>query len=324
MDGAVTIGDRDAQQASFSMPLPTFSAYCNARRLWGDRAHLSLVLIVTLSAVGRCHQACLPLERLGFAVYLLGVAGCLAWAHLQPCSYVRWRELSQSLVRIAALSVQVSGACVVIAVFRGAEPPWQRGTGPREHGMFLLSLLLATNVVGLVQFSLASRLRLPVHTVTQAAALAVTLSSIPSLCSCSTMQLAPSRRVVHTLHSAIDLLSCRWAFSGFAKAAAEPPSPVAECWAVVAAVQVLVGFVLPEVLLAVWECRDFHHFKERTGGRYQRSFCAWLYANFTDQPQEQGWVRWSKLLLAGLVLFSTVWDILLNLAAGMGAKSGQL
>lgn len=223
--------------------------------------------------------------------------------------------------------LQTAARCSLPAALQG------HGAGLRDRARFLMALVLASGVVGLVQFSLTTRLRLPLHVAVQAAVLLlVTMKDISTVCASEVMALLPSQALVHRLYSAIDFMSLRGVLYGDANgggggksadgsAGAGAPTPAAECWAVLALLQVALGFVLPTVILANWECGELQWYSKRPGmasRRFQHDWLTALYSHATDMPGDAGWLRRAKLAFAAAILLSVLWDILALMAIQSG------
>lgn len=105
-------------------------------------------------------------------------------------------------------------------------------------------------------------------------------------------------------------------------AAAAAPGHAAECWAVVAMLQLTLGFIVPVVLHAEREAAEFRAFWRRHSGRVQPGWCATLYLHSAAvegqrggggvemREGEYGVLRRVRLLVAGYFLLLPLWDIL--------------
>jgi hypothetical protein len=244
------------------------------------------------------------------------MAGCVLLASTAPSSYWRWREPASALLRVYFCTLQAS-SLTRIAALESADPWGRHGSGVLAHLVFLGQFVFATKVVGLLQWGLVSRVRLPLHITFQGAAVAATVASISSLCTCGAMQQAPARAWMHKLFAVLDWLAL---YAPFSAPAFSASNSAGECWAVVATAQIGLGFAVPTVVHAAWECADFVRFSQQTRGRFRDGWCTWLYQNVTDGPMGEGWVRRTKLVLASWSLFSVLWGIL-RVAAGSAAAA---
>jgi hypothetical protein len=236
-----------------------------------------------------------------------GILGALAWSRVAPGQYVAWREAVVAIVRILANACPVV-PLILTTMLRSANP-WQQGA-MLGHVLFMGLLLFSSGVLGMMWYALALRLPLPLHAIVQGMSTFLFLKHVPSLCACGAMEQAQSVSVMRRLYAVFDLVSMRWLFG----APSGPASPAGECWAVMAALQICMGYVFPTVVLAVRECRKFVEFWRQARGHYRSSWRTWLYENTTDGPLNAGWVRWGKLALASVYFFSVLWDILVVLS----------
>jgi hypothetical protein len=236
------------------------------------------------------------------------ILGAIVWARAVPGSYLAWREAIISWVRIWA-SASSAVPVVLVATLQRANP-WQQGALV-GYPLFLGLLLFSCSVVGLAWYALALRLSLPVHAIVHGMSLLLFLKQVPAVCASGAMQQVQSVSAMHGLHAVFDLVSMRWLFG----APSSSLTPAQECWAVMAALQIFLGYMVPTVVLAVQECREFLEFRRLSRGGYQSNWRTWLYENTTDAPLNAGLLIWGKVALAGLMLFNVVWDTLVVTAA---------
>lgn len=86
--------------------------------------------------------------------------------------------------------------------------PWQRlGTGVAGTAIFLLLLVCCTEVACFAQHALALHLSLGWHVVVQAAAVAVVASRAEAFCTCAAMRQEPSKAVMSSLARGFDWLA---------------------------------------------------------------------------------------------------------------------
>lgn len=236
----------------------------------------------------------------------VALASCFAWAGISPSTYARWRSCALGPLRVA-IQAQPIISLVVVGIMNNADP-WQYG-GTAGGALFWLLFTLCSGSLGAVQWALAARLPLLLHAVAQAGVLWLELSRLPSFCGCQVMQQPQSRAAVRRAYSLLERLSSFGHTRGSAAL-----GPQAQCWAVAALVLVWLGFVLPTVVVAVWECEEFHKFRAVTGGRHLSGWRTWLYERTAAAPVEGGWVRGGKLALMCWPLVGVVWDLVKTMA----------
>lgn len=294
--------------------LPVFRDYYDQQRALGDQANL-LIVLVELGAVLIKYRHIIANFEGSMMLFNCALAACiLAWVRMHPNSYIRHREVIVSLTKLWIVKTsRIGGLSGATAVFQTADNFWQRGTGLLQQLTFLGGLLLGSNLVALLQHAFVFRLCLGVHAIVHMALLGVTMAEIPSLCECQALQQPESKAFIGRLHSLFELLGLHWVYHP--TSSAQQHTPTQKCWAVVALLQVGLGYALPTVLLAVWESRDFLRFKELTCTRYRSTWCSWLYERVQPSRAPGGWLRRLKLAVASWLLFSILWDILYQQSA---------
>ena len=248
------------------------------------------------------------------------MAAALAWAAADPRSYARWREVVASGLRIFTLA---NPACIFTRLAALGGGGTGGGAGLLAQAGFLARFVVAVKLPSLLQWSLLARLRLPMHALVQAIAVYLTLRGVPALCASPALQRPAAAAAIRKLAALFNILSFPWSGGsggggggGAALHEGEAPSLEGECWAVTALMQIALGYVLPLVLLAVWEASDFERFREATRGRYSSSVGTLLYEYSSPRPpSEADWERRAKLAIVSWSLFLVLWDVLKLLSA---------
>jgi hypothetical protein len=239
----------------------------------------------------------------------IALAACLALASLAPRQYVRCRPVTMSALRILCFTAFQRPHRDVTLVSLAAADPWRQGVGVLSTLHFLTLLTFATGAAPAALWAYASPLPLPLHVVVQCMTIARLFTAILPICASTVMQQAPSASIVRKLCYFLDVLA--WPFPwGQGLRASDWPGPEEECWAVILALLVVFGHIIPTLVLALWEYHEFLGFRRLARGGFVPCWCTCTYQSLAGGAGDVGWAGYIALFMAGWLLFIFVWDTL--------------